>query len=108
MADKLADFLIRIQVSSDKHHELDGGWFRAFDYRHWEYLGSNADSGWGAWSIESGWTQAWIPSVLAMRELNRNLWDITKNSSAGKLFDSIRAEMIPDSILLMASYEKNN
>jgi hypothetical protein len=99
MADKLADFLIRIQVSSDKHHELDGGWFRAFDYRHWEYLGSNADSGWGAWSIEVGWTQAWITTVLSMRELNRNLWDITKYSSAGKQFDRIRAEMIPDSIL---------
>ena len=25
--------------------------------------------GWGAWSIETGWTQAWIPTVLAMREL---------------------------------------
>ena len=64
MADKLAEFLIRIQVKSDKHNNLDGGWFRAFDFRQWEYWGSNADHGWGAWCIEAGWTQAWIPTVL--------------------------------------------
>ena len=81
MADKLADFLVRIQVRSEKHTELDGGWFRAFDYSQWEYWGSNADSGWGAWSIETGWTQAWIPTVLAMRELNENLWDISQVTS---------------------------
>ena len=99
MADKLADFLIRIQVKSEKHKNLDGGWFRAFDYRQWEYWGSNADSGWGAWSIEVGWTQAWIPSVLAMRELNLNLWDISKNSNVNKDFDRIRKQMIPDHVL---------
>jgi hypothetical protein len=99
MADKLAGFLIRIQVKSEKHSNLDGGWFRAFDYRHWEYLGSNADSGWGAWAIETGWTQAWIPAVLAMRELNLNLWDISGNSQINKNFDRIRKQMIPDSLL---------
>jgi hypothetical protein len=96
MADKLADFLIRIQVKSEKHSELDGGWFRAFDYSQWEYWGSNADSGWGAWSIETGWTQAWIPTVLAMREMKLNLWDISRESSVNKRFDPIRKEMIPD------------
>jgi hypothetical protein len=95
MADRLADFLIRIQVRSEKHSELDGGWFRAFDYRQWEYWGSNADSGWGAWSIETGWTQAWIPTVLAMRELRINLWDISKNSKVNARFDKIRRQMIP-------------
>jgi len=99
MSDRLADFLIRIQVKSDKHSELDGGWFRAFDYRQWEYFGSNADSGWGAWSIEAGWTQAWIPTVLAMRELDKNLWDISENSKISDHFDSIRKQMIPDQIL---------
>ncbi|MEN6353214.1 MAG: hypothetical protein ABFD02_07150 [Bacteroidales bacterium] len=99
MSDKLADFLIRIQVRSKKHSELDGGWFRAFDYRQWEYFGSNADSGWGAWSIETGWTQAWLPTVLAMRELNNNLWDISKNSKVSTHFDAIRRQMIPDEIL---------
>jgi hypothetical protein len=100
MADKLAGFLIRIQIRSENHSELDGGWFRAFDYRQWEYWGSNADAGWGAWSVETGWTQAWIPSVLAMREMNKNLWDITKNSKAGTHFDKIRRQMIPDKDLI--------
>jgi hypothetical protein len=94
--DRLADFLIRIQVGSENHRELDGGWFRAFDYRQWEYWGSNADAGWGSWSIETGWTQAWIPKVLAMRELNKNLWDITGKSEVDKHFESIRRQMIPD------------
>jgi hypothetical protein len=98
MADKLADFLVRIQVRSEKHSELDGGWFRAFDFKQWEYWGSNADSGWGAWSIETGWTQAWIPTVLALRELNENLWDISKNSRVNDQFDNIRREMIPDKV----------
>ncbi|MEO9004613.1 MAG: hypothetical protein ABI288_07740, partial [Ginsengibacter sp.] len=99
MADRLAEFLIRVQVKSEKHKELDGGWFRAFDYEQWEYWGSNADAGWGAWSIEVGWTQAWIPTVLTMRELNKNLWDITKYSKVEKHFESIRREMIPDEVL---------
>ncbi len=48
MADRLADFLVRVQVRSETHPELDGGWFRAFDFNQWEYWGSNADHGWGA------------------------------------------------------------
>ena len=99
MADKLAGFLIRIQVSSEKHKELDGGWFRAFDYRRWDYLGSDADAGWGAWSIETGWTQAWVPTVLTMRQLNKNLWDISRKSKAAKQFEQIRQQMIPGELL---------
>ncbi|MBK8881633.1 MAG: hypothetical protein IPN67_04395 [Bacteroidales bacterium] len=95
MADKLADFLIRIQVKSEKHTELDGGWFRAFDFNQWEYWGSNADSGWGAWSIETGWTQAWIPTVLAMRVMNENLWDLSAKSQVNKNFEQIRHKMMP-------------
>ena len=79
-ADQLAQFLCRIQVRSEQRPELDGAWFRAFDYRRWDYWGSNADAGWGAWSIESGWTQAWIISVLALRQMNTSLWDLTANS----------------------------
>lgn len=99
MADKLAEFLIRIQVKSEKHTEVDGGWYRAFDFNQWEYWGSNADAGWGAWSIETGWTQAWIPTVLSMRETGINLWDISRGSGVNKHFDSIRKHMIPDSVL---------
>ena len=58
MAGKLAEFFVRIQVRSEAHPELDGGWFRCFDYQKWDYWGANADEGWGAWSIEVGWTQA--------------------------------------------------
>jgi hypothetical protein len=94
MADKLAEFLIRVQVRSEAHPELDGGWFRAFDFRQWDYWGSNADSGWGAWSIEVGWTQAWISTVLALRELNMNLWDLSKGSQAGKHFEKCRRLML--------------
>lgn len=95
MEDALAEFLVRIQVASSEHPELDGGWFRAFDFDKWEYWGSNADVDWGAWCIECGWTQAWIPTVLALRELNLNLWDLSRNSAVGKHFDACRELMLP-------------
>jgi len=81
---KLAKFLCRIQIRSEAHPELDGGWFRAFDYKRWEYWASNADLGWGAWSIESGWTVGWIASVLALRDLDASLWDLTDDSHIEK------------------------
>ena len=74
---KLAEFLCRIQVRSEEHPELDGGWFRAFDFNRWEYWASNADAGWGAWSIETGWTQGWIVGALGLRQMNTSLWDLT-------------------------------
>jgi hypothetical protein len=43
--------------------------------------------------------QGMVPSVLAMREMNMNLWDITAGSQVSKKFDSIRREMIPDSLM---------
>lgn len=82
-ANKLADFLCRVQVRSETHPELAGGWFRAFDFERWDYWASNSDSGWGAWSIETGWTMAWITSVLAMRGLQTSLWDIIGSSDFG-------------------------
>ncbi|MEI6783727.1 MAG: hypothetical protein WCQ21_22780, partial [Verrucomicrobiota bacterium] len=103
MADRLAEFLIRIQVRSELHPELDGGWFRAFDYRQWEYWGSNADSGWGAWAIEAGWTQAWIPTVLALRQMKTSLWELSASSQVARHFARLRPEMIPDSALSPAS-----
>ena len=91
--DKLAEFLGRIQVFSPKHPEIDGGWFRAFDYGRFEHWGCNADHGWGAWCIESGWTQGWITTVLALREMDNNLWDLTKHSEAAKNFNEILIQM---------------
>ena len=96
MADKLAEFLIRIQVRSETHPELDGAWFRAFDFSKWDYWGSNADSGWGAWSVEVGWTQGWVPTVLALRELKLNLWDLTKDSTIQRHWEKNRRLMLTE------------
>ncbi len=96
MEDKLAEFFLRIQVKSPRHPELDGAWYRAFDFSIWDYWGSNADSGWGAWSVETGWTQGWIITVLSLRELNNNLWDLTRHSHIADKFEPIRRSMIPD------------
>ena len=46
--------------------QLDGAWFRAFDFKRWEHWGANADAGWGVWCVETGWTQGWITTALAM------------------------------------------
>jgi len=93
--DKLANFLCRIQIKSKRHPELDGGWYRAFDYRNWDYWGSNGDAGWGAWAIESGWTVTWISSVMEMRQRKTSLWDITKGSRIRRLMPKIQPTMLP-------------
>lgn len=93
---RLTDFLCRIQVRSEAHPELDGAWFRAFDFQKWEYWASNGDFGWGAWSIETGWTQAWITSVLAMRQMKISLWDVTENSRIKEHSDQLQGIMLPN------------
>jgi hypothetical protein len=95
--DRLADFLCRIQVTSEARDELDGAWFRAFDFRRWDYWASNADLGWGAWSIESGWTQGWITSVLAMRRMGTSFWDMTGETNIGEHLDELVSRMFPES-----------
>ncbi|MEA4862135.1 MAG: hypothetical protein AB7F40_01035 [Victivallaceae bacterium] len=75
--DRLAAFLTRIQVKSGVHDDLDGAWFRAFDFSRHDYWGSNADAGWGVWNVESGWTQSWIVATLCLRASGTNLWDAT-------------------------------
>jgi hypothetical protein len=91
------EFLIRIQASNDFRPDLDGAWIRALDYKRRDYWGSNADHGWGAWSVENGWTQGWVTTVLALRELNLNLWEPTKNLNIKVVFDRTREIMMPDS-----------
>ena len=98
-ADKLADFLVRCQARADQPAELDGVWFRGFDYHRWDYWGSNADLGWGVWSTETGWTQGWITAMLALRQLDSSFWDLTKGSKIATRFDAIRREMLPDEVL---------
>ena len=95
-SNRLAHFLCRIQARSERHTELDGGWFRAFDFRRWDYWASNADAGWGAWSIESGWTQSWITAVLALREMRTSLWELTAGSRIGQHLDALVRLMLPD------------
>jgi hypothetical protein len=91
--ERLAKFLCRIQTRSEVHPELDGAWYRGFDFDKWEYWGSNADAGWGVWSIESGWTQGWIVTVLGLREMKTSLWDLSAGSGL--------AEHLPDLIKVM-------
>jgi hypothetical protein len=79
--DKLSDFLIRIQVQSEKHKDLNGAWFRAFDYGKWDYWASNSDAGWGAWCTLSGWIQSWIVTTQAQIMENQSFWELTKKSS---------------------------
>ncbi len=93
--DKLAEFLCRIQVESEGHPELDGGWMRAFDFQRFEHWGSNADHGWGAWAIETGWTQGWITSILALRELDTSIWDLTKDSKIALHHKKLKEELLP-------------
>jgi len=92
--DALAGFLVRIQVKSADHPELDGAWFRAFDYERWEHWASNSYAGWGVWSTETGWTQGWITAVLALRQLDVSLWEVTKTTTAGVHLDRLYPSMI--------------
>jgi hypothetical protein len=91
--DKLAEFFCRAQIRAPGHPEFDGAWFRAFDYRLWDYWASNADAGWGAWSIETGWTQTTILSTFALRRLRTSLWDLTSASKIGRTADACRREL---------------
>ena len=84
MADDLATFLVRIQVRSDTIKNVDGAWFRAFNFRNWDYWASNADAGWGAQSTLTGWIQSWIVTTIALMEQDTSYWDITlRNPHAG-------------------------
>ncbi|KAL6072095.1 DUF608 domain-containing protein [Balamuthia mandrillaris] len=79
-AAKLAEFIVRCQAASKKLPYLDGAWLRAMDYSLWDFWGSNADPGWGPWSVETGWTEGWLASALAFQHMNTSLWDITTGS----------------------------
>lgn len=91
---KLSDFLTRIQVKSQKHPDLDGAWFRAFDYGRWDYWASNADAGWGAWSTLTGWIQAWIVTTQAHLVKNTSYWQETKNLDIKKEFFEAEKSMM--------------
>ena len=92
-ADRVAEFLIRVQVRSEDHPTLDGGWFRAFDYEKWDDWGGNGESGWAAWSSETGWAQSHIVAAMVMRERKTSLWGFTSGSSIGEHFEKYRKSM---------------
>jgi hypothetical protein len=100
--EKLAKFLCRIQVRSKAHPELDGAWYRAFDFDNWQYWASNADWEWGPWCTEAGWTQPWIAGTLALRQMRTSLWDLAKKVPISKGFDKLRRQMLPDDALKAA------
>jgi len=83
----------RIQTRSKKFSYLNGTWFRAFDDRRWEAWASSADAGWGAWSVESGWGQAWTAAVLGQREKKTTLWDFVAKSGIGSHFEKVQAQL---------------
>ncbi len=102
---KLADFLCRIQVQSQAHPELDGAWYRGFDFHRWEYWASNADWEWGAWCTETGWGTPWIATTLALRQTNTSLWDLLSKCEMAESLEKSRAEMLSD-LEFRASREK--
>ncbi|MBQ6186434.1 MAG: hypothetical protein IJK49_00615 [Prevotella sp.] len=77
MANSLADFLVRIQARSKKCRDIDGAWYRAFNYRDWNWWASNSDAGWGNLGTLAGWTQSWIVGTLAMMQMNTSYWELT-------------------------------
>ncbi len=91
---KLSDFLVRVQSTSRGRADLDGCWFRAFDFEAWEFYGANADHGWGAWGTLTGWTQSFITTTLGMRLQSTCFWDLTQSSTVARNMDQIREEML--------------
>ncbi|HEY3457489.1 MAG TPA: hypothetical protein VGK64_23105 [Bryobacteraceae bacterium] len=95
-ADRIAAFLVRAQVHSEIHPQFHGAWYRAFDFKIWDYWASNSDSGWGAWCTESGWSQSWITTVLSLRLRKQSLWDVLRAVPAYDGFTALRHEMFPE------------
>jgi hypothetical protein len=93
--DRVANFLCRVQVRSEMHPELEGAWFRAFDFRRWDYWASNNDVGWGAWRTETGWMQNWITAVLALRQLRTSVWDLTSQVKLKGDLEKCGRDMLP-------------
>ncbi|HOX02139.1 MAG TPA: hypothetical protein P5555_07260 [Candidatus Paceibacterota bacterium] len=93
-ADRLAEYLCRIQARSNDMPWVQGNWFRAFDFLRWEPWASSGDSGWGAWSIESGWAQAWTAAVLGLRLERTTLWDRTARSAIKDRLPSVKQQML--------------
>jgi hypothetical protein len=91
--DKLAEYIVRIQVRSEGIPYLDGTWFRAFDFQRWDYWSSSGDMGWGAWCAETGWGPAWNGIVLGLRQKKTSLWDLTASSEIAMQNERVKKQM---------------
>ena len=91
--DRLTEYVVRIQVRSDALPYLDGTWFRAFDFRRWDYWSSSGDMGWGAWCAETGWGPAWNGIVLGLRQKRTSLWDLTASSKIAQQMSAVKKLM---------------
>jgi hypothetical protein len=91
--DKLAEYIVRIQVRSEAIPYLDGTWFRAFDFQRWDYWSSSGDLGWGAWCAETGWGPAWNGIVLGLRQQKTSLWDLTESSEIAMQNEQVKKQM---------------
>jgi hypothetical protein len=99
-AERMADFLIRVQTRSEARPELSGTWYRGFDFKRWDYWGSDGDWGYGVLTTQTGWTHSLITATFALRQWDTSLWDLTKSSTIGRRFQAIRSRMIPDEAIL--------
>ena len=87
---KLSDFLVRIQVKSRSHPDLNGAWFRGFDYEQWDYWGSNADEEWGVWCTLTGWIQSWIVGTMALVDNHKSYWELTREAPMQSAFNKAK------------------
>jgi hypothetical protein len=46
-------------------------------------------------SVETGWTQSWIASLLAMRHMKTSLWQLTASSRIARHLRELLPLMIP-------------
>jgi hypothetical protein len=91
---KLSDYLTKIQVQSSKHSDLNGAWFRGFDYGKWEYWASNSDAGWGAWCTLTGWIQSWILATKVQILQKQSYWDLTQKPLIGSTAKQVIFQMM--------------
>ncbi|MEG1887871.1 MAG: hypothetical protein RR177_07035, partial [Oscillospiraceae bacterium] len=92
----LAEFLCKIQIKSadERYLFLDGAWMRSFDFQKWEYWGSSSDVGWGAWCVESGWSNTWIITVMSLRCQNKSLFESICDVNSAPLINKLLKQMI--------------
>lgn len=91
---RLRDFLVRIQVRSERYPALDGAWMRSFDYDKWEYWGSTADIGWSAWCVETGWVNAWLATTLMLEARGESLMKCESRAAFEKIAPQMYEEML--------------